>query len=137
MLFCRLRSVALLGAAMSLSGCAGLAALMQPPAPAGSVVVTGQALTPLGNTVVDEQAIDTAYRALDVAALAASASVATKLITPGSPRALTIAHGLDTVRDFLNAANEARKAGNATTLAQAWAASQLALKDVQLALLNK
>lgn len=107
-------------AALLLSGCAGLSAMLAPAAPPGSTA-PAVAITPLGGTVVDEQVIDTSYNALHVAVTCSAALRATKVITPGSDKALAVAKALDDWRNWLNLANSARKAGNATSASAAFA----------------
>lgn len=116
-------------AALALSGC-GLTSLFMPPTTAG----TAAPVTPLGNTVVDEQVIKLAFQTLDTAAISAKALVATHVITAGSPKALAIADGLDTTRKWLNFADKARRAGNATSANAAYAEATQAMSDLTDAL---
>ena len=70
-------------------------------------------------SALDEKALTLAAKAVDAAALSASALVHAGVILPGSPGALRLAGALDTARDGVNAAALAREAGNATTYSAA------------------
>jgi plasmid maintenance system antidote protein VapI len=115
--------------ALALVGC-NLGALLTPPAPGAPAT----AVTPLGNTVVDEQSIQFAYNALDVATKAAHALVVTKTVVPGSPVALKLSDALDTTRKWLNLADDARRTGNATNAAAAFKQAQSSMGDLAAAL---
>lgn len=114
---------------LALAGC-NLGSLFTPPATGA----TAAPVTPLGNTAVDEQSIQFAYNALDVATKGAHALVVTKVVTPGSPTALKLADGLDTTRKWLNLADDARRAGNATSAAAAFKQAQSSMSDLTAAL---
>lgn len=92
--------------------------------------------TPCVNTTIDEKALTVAASAVDVAALSASALVRAHVIEPGTPRAVSLATGLDAARDGVHAADEARKACNATSYTEAVARVRAAVADIKQAIGN-
>lgn len=104
---------------------------------AGAASVADAAGVPkptLQGTAVDEKAITLAAKAVDVAAVSASALVAARVIEPGTPKALAIAEGLDRARDAVNAAAAARNAGNATSYTAALADAEQAVAQIRAAI---
>lgn len=87
----------------------------------------------LDRTEIDEKALTLAARAVDAAALSASALVRAKVVEPGSPRAIALATGLDKARDAVNAAAAARKAGSAGSYREALAHAEDALAQIRQA----
>lgn len=85
----------------------------------------------LQGTAIDEQALTLAAKAVDLAALSASALVAARVIEPGTPRALALAQGLDRARMAVNAAADARNAGNATSYTAALADAENAVAQIR------
>lgn len=86
---------------------------------------------PLAGTAIDEKGLLLASETLYVVALSVSALARTGFITPGSERASRIALALDLARDGINAAEEARKAGSATSYAEAIARATSATALIQ------
>lgn len=95
----------LLLAALSLSGCSLLPALVGLPAAPPA---------PLAHTAIDEQALNIGYEAYDAVLTAVDGLVASGRLVRGSPKALQVQHYLILIRDTLNAATAAAHAGNAT-----------------------
>lgn len=89
---------------------------------------------PLTHTVIDEQALTLASQTVDVLALSATALVKNHVIRAGSPTALKLADGLDRARNAVMAAASARKAGNATSYAEALTQARAAIAQVRSAL---
>lgn len=88
---------------------------------------------PLGQTVIDENAVTIGAKAVDAAALALSLAVKAGL-QPGTPKALKLATLLDDARNFVNAAAAAREVGNAASYAEAIAKVGPAMDALQVAL---
>lgn len=86
---------------------------------------------PLASTDVDEKALTLMAKAVDTAALSASALVRMKAIEPGSPRAIALATALDKARDAVNAAASARKAGSAASYTEALANAEAAFTQIR------
>lgn len=87
----------------------------------GGGIGLASAPAPLARTAIDEQAVTLAAKAVDAAALSAKALVKVGAVKPGTPLALKLAGALDLARDGVKAAEAARKAGNATSYAEALA----------------
>jgi hypothetical protein len=85
---------------------------------------------PLSHTTIDEKALTLAAKAVDTAALSASALVRVGVIEPGSPSAQRLARALDDARNAVNAAEAAREAGSATSYADAIAKANSALAAI-------
>lgn len=85
---------------------------------------------PLEQTTIDEKALTLAAKAVDTAAISASAMVRVGVIEPGSPSALRLADALDTARKAVNAASQAREAGSASNYAAAIANATAALATI-------
>lgn len=117
-----MRKLMLALAALALSACAGFGSL--PVAPP----------TPLAHTAIDEQAINIALKTADLVATLVDLAVASKGLTPGSPKALTVKTGLIALRDGLKAASAAQRAGNATTYREALKQASAAVDAVKSAL---
>jgi uncharacterized protein (DUF2342 family) len=88
---------------------------------------------PLEQTVADEKALTLAGKAVDTAAISASALVRVGVIEPNSPTAQRMARALDDARNWVNAAAAARAAGNARSYAEALAKADEALSAIGLA----
>lgn len=86
---------------------------------------------PLASTAFDEKALTLMAKAVDTAALSASALVRMKAIEPGSPRAIALATALDKARDAVNAAASARKAGSAASYTEALANAEAAFTQIR------
>lgn len=133
-----IRSILCLAAALSLAACGGspgtVASAGSTPAQSSASAPASTSVSPLANTTLDDKAIIVAFEALDAAATAADALVAAKAITPGSPRAVTIANGLDGARKWLNIASAAQRAGQADNYVTAIAQAAAAVAGVRAAL---
>lgn len=102
---------------------------------AASVADTAGAPKPnLQGTAIDEKALTLAAKFVDVSAQSISAMVAAGVITPGSPKALALANGLDKARNAVNAAAAARNAGNAATYAEALDEAEIAIALIKAAM---
>jgi hypothetical protein len=96
---------------------------------------TGQlSPAPLSRTTIDDRGIRYAFLTLDTLASLADAGIQARWLVPGSAKALSIANGLDKVRNALNAASHAQKAGSLTDYQRAFDEAQKAMVDVQKAL---
>lgn len=93
-----------------------------------------ESANPIANTQVDENLIRLSFRTLDLAASAVDLLVTFKIVVPGTPRALTIATGLDTARNWLNAASSAQRLGNSRTALEAYTKAGAAIAAVQAAI---
>lgn len=91
---------------------------------------------PLEQTVVDEKALTLAAQAVDTAAVAASALVRVGALKAGEPAALKVAKALDTARDAVNAAENARQAGSAADYFTAISRANAAVADIRAVLAN-
>lgn len=90
--------------------------------------------TPAAATVIDEQAVTLAAKAVDTVALSASALVRASVIQARSPAALKLADALDRARRSVNAAAAARRAGNAASYRAALTDAEAAIADVRRAI---
>jgi hypothetical protein len=108
--------------ALALTSCAGM----------GPVASTPPA--PLGHTALDEKGINIALKSADALASAVDLLVATKALTPGTPKALTVKAGLLALKNGLVAASAAQRAGNATSYEEALRNAETALAAVKSAL---
>jgi hypothetical protein len=93
-----------------------------------------QSPAPLAGSITDDRAIRYAFLTLDTMASLADAGIKAGWLVPGSDKALSVAKGLDTVRNALNAASHAQRAGSLTDYQQAFDEAMKAMKDVQKAL---
>ena len=105
--------------ALALAACTTGEAVRSAGSIAASAADAAGVPVPATTSALDEKALTLAAKAVDAAALSASALVHAGVILPGSPGALRLAGALDTARDGVNAAALAREAGNATTYSAA------------------
>ena len=105
--------------ALALAACTTGEAVRSAGSIAASAADAAGVPVPATTSALDEKALTLAAKAVDAAALSASALVRVGVIEPGSPTALRLAGALDTARDGVNAAALAREAGNATTYSAA------------------
>lgn len=101
--------------ALCLAAC-GSTSAPPPSVPSGSPV----AVTPLGDTTVDETTITGLWHGADLLAGATELGLATGLIVKSSPFALRVRGLLLDVKKWLNAADEAQRAGNAASYRDAF-----------------
>lgn len=111
-------------AALSLSGCAGLGALMTAP----------QAPAPLARTTIDDTALEAAWRSFDVALDALNALGDAGVIVPGSERGRAVAQGIRKVNRALAAAERFAAAGSATDYATALAEAVGGMNEIRAAI---
>jgi hypothetical protein len=109
-------------AALSLSSCAGLGALMSgPPAP-------------LSRTTIDDRALETAWKTFDVALDAINLLTDRGIIVPGTPRARSIATAIRRVNTALASAERFAAAGSATDYATALREAMAGVAEIRTAL---
>lgn len=100
-----------------------------------SACATGPSLTtapaPLQQTVIDERTLLVAINGAEAIRAAVDALVAAKVIVPGTPRALQVRKALVTIRDGLNAAAAAQKAGSTDSYFTAIARANEAITTVR------
>lgn len=118
-------------AALSLAGCG--AATTPPPATA-STSPPPSVVAPLGDTLVDDQAIVFGYQALETIASASDFALSTGALKAGSPQAVAIADGLHGTLQWLNTASALQKAGQATSAFAAWQQAKAGLANLRTAL---
>lgn len=109
---------------LALSACT-----VAPPTTPGTVAVT-----PLGNTAIDDRGIRLAFLTFDALLDVVDAFKATGNLTAGTPRALAISDAIIRVKHGLTAASAAQKAGNATSYAAAFSEAQTAILEIRTAL---
>ncbi len=117
----RILLAALAPLALLTSGCAGFLDTVNAPAP-------------LEQTVIDEKAIVLALSTFDTVLTAVDALKASGHITPGSPKALTLARHIDTARLALEAASAAQRAGSTSSYFTAIEQARVAIGLVKEAL---
>src|SRR5690349_6347596 len=91
---------------------------------------TGMSPAPLLGTTADEKALSYAWESYDFVLTSVDLARDAGKIVPGTAKAKTVQGFLITIRDALNAASAARKAGNVTSYQQAFDEAQVALKNV-------
>src|SRR5687768_1180651 len=96
-----------LAASLALSGCAGLPQF------------AGQAPAPLAATTIDDQGLETAWKAFDLALDAINALGDAGVIVPGSEKGKAVASAIRTVNRSLAAAERFAAAGSTTDYADA------------------
>ena len=109
--------------ALCLAAC-GSTSAPPPGVPSGSPV----AVTPLGDTTVDETTIIGLWHGADLLAASVEFGLATGTITKGSPFALRMRGLLIDVKKWLNVADEAQRAGNAASYQLAFDHAQRAYR---------
>ena len=114
-------------AALSLTGCAGLSALMMPPAPASYAE----------RTTLDESAALTAELAYKVAGSMVDLAVQAKIVKPGTPLAVKIADADDRAYMALQAVRSAYRTGNAGNYAIAATEARAAIEAMRAAVTGK
>lgn len=112
----------LLAAALSACTLPGLAGLAG-PAPA-----------PLAQTVIDDRALETAWRTFDVALDAINILIDRGVIQPGSPNARTIAQAIRKVNRSLAAAERFAAAGSSNDYSTALAEALAGINEIRSAL---
>lgn len=116
-----------------------------PPASAGSAPpptnilpdtppARSAAVTPLGNTSIDDGLIRFAFESYDAFRQSINALIAAGKIVPGTPRAQTIAKGMAEAQKWLPIASAAQQAGNATSYRDALAKASAAVALARAAL---
>src|SRR5688572_27721243 len=108
-----------LAAPLALSGCTGLGTLAA-PAPA-----------PLAATTIDDQGLETAWKAFDVALDAINALGDAGVIVPGSEKGKAVASAIRTVNRSLAAAERFAAAGSTTDYAEALREASAGLNDLR------
>lgn len=111
-----------LAALALLSGCAGLGAL------------TGAAPAPLARTTVDDRALETAWKAFDLALDALNALGDVGVIVPGTPRGRAVAAAIRKVNRALAAAERFAAAGSATDYATALQEATAGMAEIRAAI---
>jgi hypothetical protein len=94
----------------------------------------GLSPAPLSKTAIDDRGIRYAFLTLDTLASLADAGIKAGWLVPGSAKANSIADGLVLVKNALNAASHAQRAGSLTDYQKAFDEAQKAMIDVQKAL---
>lgn len=94
------------------------------------------ALAPLAGTSVDEEVIRTAWKTADAGLYLVDFLRSFGWIKDGSPKAVALADGLETVQKWLNVADDARKAGNQSSATAAFAKASAAYALFRRALEN-
>lgn len=129
--------------AIALAACSLAVTACNPAEPPGSasspttvaeVKALPNILAPLAGTQVDEFVMRTAWKTADAGLSAIDALRAVGFIRDGSPKAISLADGLETVRRWLNAADDARKAGNQASAAEAFAKASTAYQSFRTAI---
>jgi hypothetical protein len=115
--------------ALSLSGCATISDF--PAVPGLDLGNPQTTIGPVTNRVVP--GLMAAWRTYDTLLTAVDVLITAGVIHPGTPRALQIANALDRVRDALNAATNAVRAGNATDYTHAMGLAQQAFAAARAA----
>lgn len=111
--------------ALALTGCT---------LPSFSLGSVAQSPAPLAQTVIDDKALDAAWRSFDIALDAIDLLIDRKVIVPGSPKAVKIADAIDRVTALLTAAEKAAAAGSTTDYAKALVDAKGALVELRVAL---
>jgi len=108
---------------LSLSGCnlAGLGFPTQSP-------------PPLASTTIDDQALDTAWRAFDVALDALNVLGDMGVIVPGTPRGKSVASAIRKVNAGLNAAERFAAAGSAKNYRAALVEAEAGMTELRTVL---
>lgn len=97
----------------------------------------GKAPAPLEHTVIDEDALNLAVDAFDLALYGVDAVVASGKLTPGSPAALQVKSAIIRVRASLNAASNFREAGSTAGYAEAVRAARVGIACISEAIKGK
>jgi hypothetical protein len=98
--------------------------------PTGS---SGPAITPLGNTAIDDQLIRGAWLSYDFALDWVESKVKAGELVKGTPKALAVKAKVDAALMYLEMASAAQRAGNATSYMQALADVTAALAAARTA----
>lgn len=106
--------------ALSLTGCAGMPGLTIPAAPA-----------PLERTTIDDTALETAWKAFDLALDAINGLADAGAIVPGTPRAKQIAAGIRKVNAALGTAERFAAAGSTTDYATALREATAGINEIR------
>jgi uncharacterized protein YceK len=123
-----MRKLLLIPLALSLSGCAGLGALM--------TATAGPPPAPLAATVIDDQAVNFALESFDAALTLVDAATDARRIKPGTPQAKALAAKIRQVNHFLAVADAAQKAGQSASYADAFRQARTALSEFRAAIPN-
>lgn len=129
-----IRQLFVVATALALAACGSAGGAVQSAShiAAGAADAAGIAApAPLNAVAIDEKALILASKAVSTTAVASSALVKTGIITKGSPTALSLARWLDTARDAVNAAAEARAAGSAESYTEALARAEGAVEAIR------
>lgn len=118
-----MRKLAIIPFLALLASCALPAGLALPPAPA-----------PAAHTVIDDRALEVAWKTFDVAIDAINVLVQANVIKPGTPRAKTIATAIRRVNMALVAAEHADKIASVGDYAAAIKEATEAMADIHAAL---
>lgn len=111
-----------------------IAAALSLPACALPSFSLGTAPTPLASTVVDDKALDAAWRSFDIALDALDLWMDAKPSVIGTPKAIKIADGIDKVTTLLTAAEKAASAGSTKDYAEALTDAKAALVELRVAM---
>lgn len=110
------RFALLLALPIALSGC-GFSFTTGGPLSSGAAAPA--AVTPLGNTAIDDRAVRLAWVGYDALLDTVDALVAAKVLVRGTPRALAVKRGVDDALLALEALSAAQRAANQTNYAAA------------------
>lgn len=103
---------------------------------ADATLAPPSAISPGAATLIDDNAVVTAFEALDLAASAAETAIAFKPSLIGTPAAIKLADGLQGTRDWLKIASQAQRAQQATSYYAALEQARAALAGAKSALAN-
>lgn len=93
-----------------------------------------QSPAPLAHTTVDDKALDVAWKSFDLALDGIAALRDAGAIKKGTPKAISVANGIDAVSGFLTAAESAAAAGSTTDYGIALANAKSAITQLRAAL---
>jgi hypothetical protein len=119
-----LRTMMIAVAAMSLSACQGLGAMMSGGAPPA----------PLAATQIDDNAVNFALESFDASLYLVDAAIDTGRIKAGSTQAKSLAGLIRKVMRFLGAADAAQRAGQSASYADAFRNARAALTEFRAAI---
>lgn len=102
--------------------------------PSCATTGVGQAPAPLNQTIVDEHALLVAINGAEAIRTAVDALVAAGVIQPGTMRALQTRDLLINIRDGLNGAAAAQKAGSSSSYVSALAQANEAITKIRAVL---
>lgn len=89
---------------------------------------------PLAQTVIDDKALDAAWKSFDVALDAINLAIDAGAIKPGTPKAIAVADAIDKVTAILTAAEKAAAAGSSADYVTALINARGAFLDLRAAL---